>query len=53
MRQESDATPNNENDVPLSFASFYYSLKVSKAKGKTFFNRFKMCSIDKIFFYLY
>ena len=24
----------NENEIPLSFASFYYSLKVSKAKGK-------------------
>lgn len=31
-----DNKENNDkkNDIPLSFASFYYSLKVTKGKGK-------------------
>lgn len=27
---------DKKNEIPLSFASFYYSLKVTKGKGKIF-----------------
>lgn len=40
-RSEFDAYKENDtktNEIPLSFASFYYSLKVSKGKGKIIFN---------------
>jgi hypothetical protein len=44
------AKKSESDEIPLSFASFYYSLKVSRGKGDLFLFPFIRSNLKKVFF---
>lgn len=45
------AKKSESDEIPLSFASFYYSLKVSRGKGDLFVSHLAFSNLKKGFFY--